>query len=138
MDIEYCQDAEISVELAIDLFRRSTLAERRPVDRPEVFAKMLANADLMITAWDGERLVGIARTLTDFGHAAYLADLAVDASYQGRGIGAELIRRTEAQLEEPAYLALLAAPQADGFYPKVGYERHPRAWFKPIANRATS
>ena len=66
MEIHYRDDAEITVDGAIDLYRRSTLGERRPIDRPDVFAGMLKNADLLISAWHGPLLVGIARTLSDF------------------------------------------------------------------------
>ena len=84
MDISYTRDAPLAVEAAIDLYNRSTLGERRPVNRPDIFAGMLEHATLTITAWDREKLVGIARTLTDFTYVAYLADLAVDAGYQRR------------------------------------------------------
>ena len=77
MDIDYRDDAAITVAQVIGLYRRSTLGERRPVDRPDIFADMLKHADLIITAWHGDRLVGISRALTDFSYVAYLADLAV-------------------------------------------------------------
>lgn len=129
--IQYETDKAITVEQAIDLYNRSTLGERRPVDRPDVFAKMLAHADLTITAWDGGRLVGIARTLTDFGYVAYLADLAVDAAYQRQGIGRRLIELTRRSLDETAFITLLAAPKANDYYGKVGFEHNERAWMLP-------
>ena len=128
MDIEYRDNAAISVEAAIDLYRRSTLGERRPVDRPDIFAGMLKHANLTITAWHGERLVGIARSLTDFTYVAYLADLAVDAGYQRQGIGQRLIEETRSRLGKECMIVLLAAPQANDYYPKLGFEHNPRAW----------
>ena len=70
MNIEFRDDAEIAVEAAIDLYKRSTLGERRPVDRPDIFAGMLKNANLIISAWHGNRLVGISRSMTDFTYVA--------------------------------------------------------------------
>ena len=128
MTIEYRDDDAITVEAAIDLYRRSTLGERRPVDRPDIFALMLQHADLTITAWDGDRLVGIARTLTDFSYAAYLADLAVDMDYQRQGIGKRLVEETKARLWPECMIVLLAAPLANDYYPRIGFEHHPRAW----------
>lgn len=128
MPITYTDDADLTVESAIDLYNRSTLGERRPVDRPDIFEGMIGNADLTITAWDGDRLVGIARTLTDFTYAAYLADLAVDADYQRQGLGKRLINETRARLGAECMIVLLAAPQADKYYEKLGFERNPRAW----------
>ncbi len=128
MDIEYRDHAALTVEMAIDLYRRSTLGERRPVDRPDIFAGMLNNASLTITAWHGERLVGIARTLTDFTYVAYLADLAVDAGYQRQGIGQRLVEETRSRLGRECFIVLLAAPAANDYYPKIGFEHNPRAW----------
>ncbi len=126
--IDYRNDAPLAVEDAIDLYRRSTLGERRPVHRPDVFARMLEHADVLVTAWDGPLAVGIARTLTDFAYVAYLADLAVDADYQRQGIGRRLIELTREQLDDTARLTLLAAPDANDYYPRLGFEHNPRAW----------
>lgn len=128
MDITYRDDAKITVEAAIDLYRRSSLGERRPIDRPDIFEGMLKNANLTITAWHGERLVGISRSLTDFTYVAYLADLAVDIEYQRHGIGKQLIHETKSRLGRECMIVLLAAPKANEYYPKVGFEHNPRAW----------
>lgn len=128
MIIHYRDDALLTVEVAIDLYNRSTLGERRPVHRPDIFAGMLRHANLTVTAWDGVQLVGIARTLTDFTYVAYLADLAVDVAYQHRGVGRALIAESRARLQPEVMIVLLAAPAANDYYPKVGFEHHPRAW----------
>lgn len=128
MDIEYRDDAKITVEAAVDLYRRSSLGERRPIDRPDIFEGMINNASLIITAWHGERLVGISRSLTDFAYVAYLADLAVDGDYQRRGIGKRLIQETKGRLGRECMIVLLAAPKANEYYPKIGFEHNPRAW----------
>jgi predicted N-acetyltransferase YhbS len=128
MIIRYRDDAPLTVDAAIELYNRSTLGERRPVQRPDIFAGMLANANLTVTAWDGARLVGISRSLTDFTYVAYLADLAVDMDYQNSGIGRALIAETRARLKPECMIVLLAAPQANDYYAKVGFEHNPRAW----------
>jgi len=89
--------------------------------------QMLRNANLVITAWDEDLLVGISRSLTDFSYATYLSDLAVRVSHQRQGIGKELMRRTQ-QASAPATIILLAAPAAEQYYPHVGFTHHPQAW----------
>jgi len=131
MQIEYRRDIDISVDQAIDLYTRSTLGERRPVDRRDIFEGMLKNANLTLSAWDGARLVGISRSLTDFTYVAYLADLAVDAAYQKRGIGRQLVKETRACLGQDCMIVLLAAPKANDYYAKLGFEHNPRAWVLP-------
>lgn len=128
MNIDYRDNAECSVEQAIDLFIRSTLGERRPVDRPDIFSGMLNNANLILTAWDGPHLVGIARSFTDFTYVTYLADLAVDESYQRQGIGKRLIEETKKRLKPECMIVLLAAPKANEYYSQLGFEHNPRAW----------
>jgi GNAT superfamily N-acetyltransferase len=128
MKIEYCDNISITVDQAIQLYKRSTLGERRPVGRPDIFEGMLKNANLTLTAWSGKRLVGIARTLTDFTYVAYLADLAVDVEFQKQGIGKQLIEETRQRLKPECMIVLLAAPAANEYYPKLGFEHNPRAW----------
>jgi predicted N-acetyltransferase YhbS len=127
-EIEYKESADISIEQAIELYKASTLGERRPVDRPDIFEGMLKNANLTISAWYQGKLVGISRTLTDFTYVAYLADLAVDAKYQKQGIGKRLIEETRNRLGKECMVVLLAAPKANEYYPKLGFEHNPRAW----------
>lgn len=127
-ELEYKENAEITVEQAIELYKASTLGERRPVDRPDIFEGMLKNANLTISAWQQGKLVGISRTLTDFTYVAYLADLAVDAKYQKQGIGKRLIEETRNRLGKECMVVLLAAPKANEYYPKIGFEHNPRAW----------
>ena len=115
----------------VDLLKRSTLAERRPVDDPECIQAMLGHANLLCTAWDGPKLVGAARSVTDFEYCCYLSDLAVDVAYQKRGLGRDLIRLTQSRLGRKAKIILLSAPKAAGFYPRIGFEAHPSAWTLP-------
>ena len=121
--IDYRVNAEIGAEQFVDLLNRSTLAARRPLDSAERVQRMLDHANLTVTAWDGGKLVGVARSLTDFSFCCYLSDLAVDESYQRSGIGMELIRRTREEAGLECTLLLLSAPAAMEYYPKVGFEK---------------
>ncbi|MFT5368036.1 MAG: putative N-acetyltransferase YhbS [Candidatus Latescibacterota bacterium] len=128
MGITYQIGNDLNLDDVIELYKASTLGERRPVDNQTCMAGMLANANLVVAAWDNDLMVGISRTITDFHYCAYLSDLAVRESYQRKGIGKELIKRTQAELEPTASLILLAAPAAAEYYPHVGFESHPSAW----------
>ena len=126
--IRYAVGEGISVDQFIDVLRRSTLAERRPVDDRDCLAGMLRHADLLVTAWEQDLLVGVARSVTDFNYCCYLSDLAVDQAYQQTGIGRELIRRTREQLGSGCTVILLSAPAATGYYPRIGFRPHDSAW----------
>ncbi|MDQ3537762.1 MAG: GNAT family N-acetyltransferase [Actinomycetota bacterium] len=118
---------DLDLDDVIDVYRDSTIGQRRPVDDRERMAAMLANANLVVTAWYGNTLVGIARSLSDFSYATYLSDLAVRRSYQRRGIGRMLIARTQHE-GGSARITLLAAPAAADYYPRIGMRRHDSAW----------
>jgi len=128
VSVEYGLEPGLSPLEFTDLLIRSTLAERRPVDHPEVIAAMLSNADVVLTARGEGRLVGIARAVTDFSYCTYLSDLAVDVAHQGRGIGRELIRRTHEAAGLHTSLILLAAPKARSYYPHIGMRPHDSCW----------
>ena len=95
---------------------------RRPVQDADRIREMYRHANLVITAWDSEKPVGIARALSDFSYWCYLSDLAVRAEYQHQGIGKRLIGEVKQTVGEQSMLLLLSAPAAMGYYPKIGME----------------
>src|SRR5690554_296201 len=100
----------------------------RPTSGPDRIEKMYENSNLVISAWDGERLVGIARSLTDFCYCCYLSDLAVRQEYKIQGIGKKLIALTQEQIGKQTTLLLLSAPAAMDYYPKAGFEKIPNGF----------
>ena len=126
--IDYRYGNDLDLDLVIELYRDSTLGERRPIDDRGIAAAMLEHANLVVTAWEGDRLVGLSRTLTDFLYVGYLSDLAVALSHQRLGIGTELIARTREKMGPRSMLVLLAAPKAVDYYPHIGFKRHDSAW----------
>lgn len=131
MDLTYRSDRTLRPAQFVDLLQRSGLAARRPVDDAACIEAMLAHADLLVTAWDGERLVGVARSVTDFSYCCYLSDLAVDRALQRSGVGLRLQQETQARLGPRCTLILLAAPAARDYYPRVGYSPHDSCWVLP-------
>lgn len=140
--IEYRIGNDLDLDGVIELYKASTLGERRPIGERERFAGMLKNANLVITAWDGPLLVGISRSISDFNYFTYLADLAVRVSHQKQGIGKELIRQTQIFGGPRTNLLLLAAPAAEKYYPHIGFTHAPQAWLlrageSLLSNRAS-
>jgi len=126
--INYRVGNDLDLDRVFDLYRASTLGERRPIEDRATLADMIRHANLVVTAWEGNLLVGISRSLTDFSYVAYLADLAVRDSHQKLGIGRELIVRTRAEMGPRSMIVLLAAPAAVDYYPKLGFTKHGSAW----------
>lgn len=127
-DLKYRLGNDLDLDQVIELYHESTLGERRPVGNRACMAQMLEHANLVVTAWDGDQIVGISRCLTDFCYIAYLADLAVHRDYQRTGIGRALVDHTRQALGQEAIIVLLAAPAAVDYYPHIGFQHHPQAW----------
>ena len=136
--IQYRVGNDLDVDQVIELYRASTLGERRPIDDRPRFTLMLRNANLVITAWDADLLVGISRSITDFSYFTYLSDLAVRVSHQKQGIGRELIRLTQFHGGPKTHLLLLAAPAAEKYYPHVGFSHAPQAWLLKADDQLSS
>jgi GNAT superfamily N-acetyltransferase len=121
MNITYKNDVTPDTEAIIAVYASAGL--KRPIDDKERIAKMYANSGLVVSAWDGDRLVGVARSITDFCYCCYLSDLAVHLDYQKSGIGKKLLYLTKEIIGDQCMLLLLSAPAAMEYYPKIGLEK---------------
>lgn len=130
MTIEYKINESISADDFIQLLKSCSLGQRRPIDDRECMEGMVSNSNLMVTAWDSDQLVGIARSMTDFHYACYLSDLAVAQSHQKKGIGKQLQAITQQQLGPRCKLILIAAPDANSYYEHIGFSNNPRCWVR--------
>ena len=128
MTITYAINKAITSEQFIEVLTQSTLGERRPVDDIDSIADMLKHTNLLVTAWDDNKLVGVARSFTDYSYCCYMSDLAVIASVQHQGIGKGLIEATKVELKVGCKLVLLSAPAAQQYYPHIGFSAHTSAW----------
>ena len=122
-EVLYRSDVTITAEQFIDLLKRSTLDQRRPVHDQNRIQKMLDHGNVLITAWIDNKLVGVSRAVTDYSFCCYLSDLAVDENYQHQGIGKQLVYHTHEAAGPDTMMILLAAPAAVNYYPKIGMEQ---------------
>ncbi|WP_438350862.1 GNAT family N-acetyltransferase [Paenibacillus sp. FA6] len=129
MVIEYQINTPLCSKDVSDVFISSGI--KRPADDLERIQRMIENADIHVSAWDGVKLVGIARAISDFSYCCYLSDLAVSNEYQKLGIGTELVERLRQHLGDEVSLLLLSAPTAMEFYPRIGFEKTEKAFVIP-------
>ncbi|MBM4124475.1 MAG: GNAT family N-acetyltransferase [Nitrospira sp.] len=89
---------------------------------PVEIREMLTQTDLAVSAWDGARLVGFGRVLTDYIYRASIWDVIVDRDYQGQDIGTQLVQR---MLHHPSLkrveLFWLCTRDKQAFYEKLGF-----------------
>lgn len=127
-EIIYSLEKSLDPDEFVEVLKKSTLAERRPVDDEQRITSMCNNANLIVTARLNGVLIGIARSITDFVYCTYLSDLAVDVKHQKKGIGKKLIEETKKATPQ-AKLILLSAPAAIDYYPKIGMKKHSHCYF---------
>lgn len=131
MEITYSFDKRPTSEQIIALYEDAGLP--RPTKDKDRIQAMFDNSNLIVTAWDKDVLVGVARSITDWVWSCYLADLAVKQDYQKEGIGKCLINLTKEKVGEQSMLLLLSVPTALSYYPKVGFVKQESSF---IMNRA--
>ncbi len=118
-----------SIEQIIDVYKSSGI--RRPISDKARIEKMYNYSNLIVTAWENDLLIGIARSLTDYCYCCYLSDLAVRKEYQRIGIGKKIIEIIQSIIGEETMLLLLSAPEAMEYYPKLGFKKAENAFIIP-------
>ena len=129
MEITYKVNMLPPTEQIIELYNNAALP--RPTQDADRIKKMFENSNLVISAWDGDKLVGVCRTITDWVWCSYLADLAVSPDYKKSGIGKKLIELTKDKVGEESMILLLSVPTAMDYYPKVGFVKENRGFMIP-------
>jgi ribosomal protein S18 acetylase RimI-like enzyme len=129
--IVYARETTVAAAEFQRVLQSSGLGRIRPVSDPARLQRMLDQADLVVTARRAGELVGLARSVTDFSWACYLADLAVSQDAQRFGVGRGLLEQTRRELGPEVALILASVPEAVGFYQRAGMESLPDCfWFR--------
>ena len=124
--IEFRYNFPLDPSAVAELFRAAGMP--RPVNDLPRITRMLAGANLMLSAWDGSHLVGVCRALTDHSYCCYISELAVHPDYQRQGIGETFLGQLRQSLGEEVSLILLSVPEAMQYYPKLGFTRADHAF----------
>lgn len=75
---------------------------------PSRLKKAFDNCETVFTAWDQDKLVGLANAIDDGELTAYVHYLCVNPAYQGQGIGKELLHRIKERYKSFLYIILIA------------------------------
>lgn len=135
-DIVYAEEPGLSVDDYVAVLAETTMRTKRPLANRARIGEMLAGANFIVTARQGEDIVGLARCITDHAWVCYCAELAVKESAQGLGIGAGIIRTINELLGPRIGLALFSEPEALGFYERAGLTRLDNGFFRTRADRS--
>ena len=118
MEIEISTHRPPDIDQLVRLFHQSGWIDKTDESR---IGSMIENSTIVVTAWDGSRMVGFARCMTDHTYNGQINNVVVDEDYRGQGIGRQLISRIITSSEKVTYI-LRADPDNIGFYEKLGFE----------------
>ena len=110
------------------LYRRAPLL--RKTDNPGALMAAFEASNLVLTLWERDRLVGLARVLTDGATTSYLCDLAVEPDVQGAGVGKRLVDEIMERCKGTE-LVLRDSNLSSGFYDRLGFQAVDNAWVRP-------
>ena len=119
-EIEFKETRDISIESIISLYKANGWSS---ADKPEALYKVLKNSHTLISAWSGEKFVGLGNAISDGYLVVYYPHLLVLPEFQGRGIGKRIIELLKSKYNKFHQQILVADGQAIEFYTKCGFER---------------
>ncbi len=118
MAITYRTGKEVEPNSLGDLF----LSVNWPLGhQPDKLRRAFSRSDQVITAWDGEKLVGLVNTISDGSVTAFIPYLLVNPEYQKQGIGETLIGMIVSAYEGYERIVLLTEKDTVDFYKKCGF-----------------
>ena len=88
-----------------------------------LFPELLLNSTYVVSAWDGARLVGMARVVSDRVYVSTLQQVGVHPDYQRQGLGSELVRRCVAQFARTQFLLTIDDESNVTFYSRFGFTK---------------
>jgi GNAT superfamily N-acetyltransferase len=124
-EVTFHLDRRPEVEAIQALYAASPL--RRPIHDQNRIRSMFEGSNVVISAYSGERLVGLLRGWTDFVYDGYVCDLAIHPAFQKAGLGRRLLDLAMG-LGEGVQWILLASPIAKDYYAHIGWEPVENGW----------
>jgi len=109
---------DIDAAQLVALYRQAPWANTRNIEDAH---EMLSHTDVVITAWNENRLVGLGRVLTDYVYRASIWDVIVDTTYQGQDIGTEIIQRILQHPDLKRVELFWLCTRSPDFYEKLGF-----------------
>lgn len=93
--------------------------------RVEDLSTAIAHSNPIVTAWDGDRLIGFARAISDGIYRATIWDVLIHPDYQGAGLGRKLVETvlTHPHVNQVERVYLMTTNQQK-FYERIGFEEN--------------
>ncbi|RXG16000.1 ribosomal protein S18 acetylase RimI-like enzyme [Leeuwenhoekiella aestuarii] len=120
MNIKLSEEKQIDTTQLLELYKANTWSS---ADKPVALKNALLNSHTLLTAWDGDKLVGLGNAISDGYLVVYYPYLLVHPEYQGKGIGKMIVAKFQEIYNHFHMQMLTADGKAIDFYKKVGFEK---------------
>ena len=118
--ITYCDSKDISISKVKEFY--CNYATWKVTNKYEDWEKIIKKSSCIITYWDNDSLIGMARALSDEVRWATIIDVLVHPNYRGKSIGRQLIEKLLEHKEMQVRTVYLATPDKEEFYDKLGFK----------------
>lgn len=116
--ITFSEKKDLNPAKLVRLYQQALWAKGR---RLEDAREMLRHTDVAITAWNGDRLIGFGRVLTDYVYRATIWDVIVDKAHQRQGVGTDIVQRILHHPRLKKVELFWLCTRMPGFYEKLGF-----------------
>ena len=120
MNIEIKETKDISQSDVLEIYKANKWSSAQ---KPDELYNALLNSHSLLTAWDGDRLVGIGNALSDGYLVVYYPHLVIHPDYQGKGIGKSILKKFQEKYGSFHQQILVADGGAIDFYERCGFEK---------------
>ncbi|WP_106793733.1 GNAT family N-acetyltransferase [Aquimarina sp. Aq78] len=120
MEIKISETKNIELEQIIDLYKAN---EWSSADKPKELHSALLNSHSLVSAWNGDHLIGLGNAISDGYLVVYYPHLLIYPDYQGKGIGKMIVDKMQEKYSHFHMQMLTADGKAIDFYQKVGFVR---------------
>ena len=118
--IQYTETRNFSIDSILNLYKANKWSA---AEKPQQLYDGLMNSHSLVSAWDGDKLVGLGNAISDGYLVVYYPHLLVLPAYQGQGIGYNLLQLLITKYKNFHQRILVADGDAVGFYKRCGFER---------------
>ena len=120
IEVEIKETKDITLESILEIYK---LNKWSSAEKPNLLFQALINSHTLISAWVGEKLVGIANAISDGHLVVYYPHMLIHPEFQGKGIGSKIMEAMQNKYGNFHQQMVTADGQSIEFYKKCGFEK---------------
>jgi len=120
--IKYSYKKDVDARQINEIYHEGGWVKKSNANSIKHLSNMFKSSDFIVSAWDGKKLVGIVRVLTDKFENGFILGLMVRKSYRGQGIGTNLLKKCIAKYPKIKWFIFTSNKKAEKLYKSLGFK----------------